>query len=39
VLDLLDDCPERRAARALAQRAAELPTTEQAVDLLEELGR
>jgi UDP:flavonoid glycosyltransferase YjiC (YdhE family) len=39
VLDLLDDCPERRAARALARRAAELPTTEDAADLLEDLGR
>jgi UDP:flavonoid glycosyltransferase YjiC (YdhE family) len=39
VLDLLGDGPEREAARALARRAAELPTTEDAADLLEELGR
>jgi UDP:flavonoid glycosyltransferase YjiC (YdhE family) len=39
VLDLLDDCPERRAAGALARRAAELPTTEEAVDLLVQVAR
>jgi MGT family glycosyltransferase len=36
---LADDCQERRAARDLAQRARALPTTVEAVDLLERLAR
>jgi UDP:flavonoid glycosyltransferase YjiC (YdhE family) len=36
---LLGDCPERRAARAVARRAAGLPTTAAAADLLEDLAR
>ncbi|WP_222266408.1 glycosyltransferase [Modestobacter marinus] len=36
---LAGDCPERAAARELARRARALPTTAQAVDLLERLIR
>jgi hypothetical protein len=39
VLDLLDDCPERHAAQALADKTAELPTTAEATDELEALAR
>src|SRR3954452_7560462 len=39
VLDLLDDGAARRAARALAEQAAKLPTTAEVTDLLEQLAR
>jgi UDP:flavonoid glycosyltransferase YjiC (YdhE family) len=39
VLDLLDDCPERHAAQALADKTAELPNTAEATDQLEALAR
>lgn len=39
VVPLLDDCPERHAAADIARRASGLPTTAEAVVLLERLGQ
>jgi UDP:flavonoid glycosyltransferase YjiC (YdhE family) len=39
VVELLGDCPEQRSAQALARRAAQLPTTADAADLLLALTR
>jgi UDP:flavonoid glycosyltransferase YjiC (YdhE family) len=38
VLPLLEDCPERHAAWDIARKVSALPTTAEAVDLLEQLG-
>jgi UDP:flavonoid glycosyltransferase YjiC (YdhE family) len=39
VVSLLEDCPERHAAADIARKAAALPTTTEAVDLLEHLAQ
>lgn len=39
VVPLLEDCPERHAATDIARTASALPTTSEAVDLLEDLAQ